>query len=858
MRNSLRIGIALVFILWIGSTLTANSQGSNAVFVDKQGVLRWQKDKTEANFFGVNYTVPFAYGYRSHKAIGIDIEKAIDQDVYHMARLGFNAFRVHVWDTEISDSLGNLLENEHLRLFDYLIYKLKERNIKILITPIAFWGPGYPEPDYKTGGFSSIYNKQQAVTEEAAFQAQERYLTQFFEHVNPYTKVSYQNDPDVIAAEVNNEPHHTGPKARATEYVNRMVKAIRGTDWTKPIFYNISESPRYADAVANANIDGVSFQWYPTGLVANRTLQGNYLPHVDRYSIPFDTIPAFAGKARMVYEFDAGDIASPTMYPAMSRSFRDAGFQWATQFAYDPMATAYANTEYQTHYVNLAYTPEKAISLLIASKAFQKLPRLKNYGTYPADSVFDVFHVSHRQQLSEMNTPQEFYYANTTSTRPTNLNKLERLAGVGYSPVVRYGGRGAYFLDKLENGVWRLEVMPDAIPVTDPFAKASPQKEVVRIQWRAHTMQVRLPELGDAFTVEALNEGNRYSTRASQGSITIQPGTYLLIRSGKRYKRSQSSLHNLQLSEFVAPQPQSPEPTVYHQPKQEVTANKSLSISAVIACIDPGDKVTLLMNNFSGVWKTIDMQEKVAYTWQAEVPVDILTPGLVQYRILVQKGQNDFTTYPGGHKGNPHAWDYTQQDYWQMRVAAENSALELFNAAYDRNLTVYPNLWRSEERQLITIQTPGQMALKLSRPNLKEGEPIIAWQHFVGSKLQNRRAELADFKRIIVKARTENKVPLQMKVTLVSKDAAAYSATVELKQQLQEIEIPLESLQPDSFILLPRPYPGFHPFRLKSASAGQFDLSQVEKIEVSIGEGIAPAAYGQPYTFEVASIWLGR
>ena len=88
----------------------------------------------------MNYTVPFAYGYRSHKALGIDIEKAIDADVYHMARLGLDAFRVHVWDVEISDSLGNLLENEHLRLFDYLVKKLKEHNIKILITPIAFWG----------------------------------------------------------------------------------------------------------------------------------------------------------------------------------------------------------------------------------------------------------------------------------------------------------------------------------------------------------------------------------------------------------------------------------------------------------------------------------------------------------------------------------------------------------------------------------------------------------------------------------------------------------------------------------------------------------------------------------------------
>ncbi len=41
----------------------------------KQGVLRWTKDKTEASFFGVNYTVPFAYSYRAHKALGVDLKK---------------------------------------------------------------------------------------------------------------------------------------------------------------------------------------------------------------------------------------------------------------------------------------------------------------------------------------------------------------------------------------------------------------------------------------------------------------------------------------------------------------------------------------------------------------------------------------------------------------------------------------------------------------------------------------------------------------------------------------------------------------------------------------------------------------
>ncbi|MBD1396028.1 cellulase family glycosylhydrolase [Pontibacter sp. JH31] len=859
MHPLLRTGIrAFTLLSLLSLAIPVFGQQTNPVYVDKQGVLRWQKGNAEANFFGVNYTVPFAYGYRSHKALGLDVEKAIDQDVYHMARLGFNAFRVHVWDTEISDSLGNLLQNEHLRLFDYLVHQLKQRNIKILITPIAFWGPGYPEPDIDTGSFSSKYGKQKAVTEEAALKAQERYLEQFLKHVNPYTKLTYQDDPDVIAAEVNNEPHHTGPKERATEYINRMVSVMRATGWTKPIFYNISESPAYADAVAKANVDGVSFQWYPTGLVANRTLQGNFLPHVDKYQIPFDTIPQFAGKARMVYEFDAGDIAQPIMYPAMARSFREAGFQWATQFAYDPMATAYANTEYQTHYVNLAYTPSKAISLLIASKAFHKLPRLKQFDAYPADSVFDVFRLSYQEQLSEMNTPAEFYYSNNTRTKPVNASKLRHIAGVGTSQLVQYTGLGAYFLDKLENGVWRLEVMPDAIPVSDPFAKASSRKEVTRIQWRSHAMQIVLSDLGQSFAVDALNEGNRYSTKSKGGSFQIEPGTYLLTKNGSKRKDPKGSLAHLQLSEFVAPQPHSSDPYVTHEPIPEVSAGKPFVLKALVTDITPQGKVTLLMNNLSGIWKTIEMKPLDVYTYQTEVPADILTPGLVNYRIMVQKGQDDYITFPGNHKGNPHAWDYYQDNKWQLYVAAENSALEIFNAGKDRNLMVYPNLWRSDERQLITAEKPGQLILKLSNKDLNMNEHVLGWQHYFADKLEGRRSELAEFQKLVLRARTDSKEPIQVKVTLISTEATAYGASITLHNTMQEMAIPLSALKPDKFMLLPRPYPGFHPFWFQAAGIGSFRLSQIEKIEVSLGQGIAPEHYDKPYSFEIESIWLSK
>jgi len=808
--------------------ISANAQkpsSKNLVYVDGKGVLRYIKDKTEAAFFGVNYTVSFAYGYRSHKALGVDIEKAIDADVYHMSRLGLDAFRVHVWDVEISDSLGNLLENEHLRLFDYLLKKLKEHNIKILITPIAFWGNGYPEPDEKLHGFSAVYGKGPSVVKEEAIKAQENYLKQFFKHVNPYTKLSYADDPDVIATEINNEPHHSGPKEATTEYINRLAAAIRSVGWTKPVFYNISESPTYADAVVKANVDGYSFQWYPTGLVAGHEQKGNFLPNVDEYRIPFsDTIPAFRNRARMVYEFDAADVMQPIMYPAIARSFRTAGFQWATQFAYDPMATAYANTEYQTHYLNLAYTPSKAISLLIASKAFHRLPRGKSYGTYPVDTLFDVFRVSYKEQLSEMNSDEEFYYSNSTSTQPKNLAKLKHIAGVGNSPVVKYEGTGAYFLDKISDGAWKLEVMPDVIQVNDPFEKASPKKEVKKLFWKASAIKIML----DGITKE----------------LTLQPGIYVV---------NQNGIDPLTKFDPFSTPDAAREMFFVHHPLAEIFSNESFFITSKIAGADSTDKISLELRNSSNKWRTLQMQRINAYNYKADVPADMVSPGVINYRIMVKKSNGDIYTFPGGFKGNPYAWDEYRNESYQTFVATQDMPLELFNPNADRTkINLYNPDWRSNTVEYITADKPSQLVLKATMGKTSAGQ-FMGWQYFFGDKIMGRKNELSSFTKLVIKARASTDV--NAKVALITSDASAFAMNVSLNKAWKEIEVPLSGLQKDSMLLLPRPYPGFQPLRFLSASAKPFSMKDAEKLEFSFEEGVVSS---QPLSIEVESVYLKK
>jgi hypothetical protein len=850
-----RFFICLLFFLMFYFSYAQNIK--TGVYVDKQGVLRYTKNNKEAAFFGVNYTTPFAHAYRAHEALNVDLEKAIQQDVYHFARLGLDAFRVHVWDTEISDTAGNLLQNDHLRLFDFLLAELKKRSVKTIITPIAFWGNGYPERDENTPGFSRKFGKGRATTNDTAIAAQENYLKQFFKHVNPYTKLTYLDDPDVIAVEINNEPSHSGPKQAVSNYINRLAAAIRSVGWTKPVYYNIAQNSSYADAVAKANIDGVSFQWYPTNLVANQELKGNFLPNVDRYTIPYDTIPEYRNKSKMVYEFDAADLLQSNMYPAMAKSFREAGFQWATQFAYDPTAIANVNTEYQTHYLNLLYTPSKAISLLIASKAFHKLQRLKNYGSYPADSSFDVFRVSYKNSLSEMNSAEEFYYSNSTNTKPVDVVKLKHIAGVGSSAVVNYDGNGAYFLDKIGNGVWRLEVMPNAVHIRDPFERASPKKEVTRLQWQSNAMHVVLPDLASGFSIKALNEGNNFSPTVSGNSFQIQPGTYLLAETGKNSFANNVGV--IGMNEFAGTKPSATDMFLRHEPYDEISPGRSFTISAKIVGLDTG-RASVQISRLGGGgpgggFRNIPMVKR-ASEYVAEVPADIVTPGVLNYRIILQKG-NEFAVFPGNLKENPFAWDSYNNETYKTFVAASNGRLTIFDPTVDRTARVYAGFRSGFQSSYTAGEKSGQVILRLSATELNRDQ-TFGFVYYFGDKLQGRKWELDSFNRLFIRARTAEAQPMKAKITLTDKDAFSFSTFITLTSTFQDIEVPLTNLVQDSMLLLPRPYPGFLPVWFRASGSSSFNFSAIEKIQITIGSELTESELKKPYSLEVETIWIEK
>ena len=830
-------------------------------YVDDTGVLRWSDSNEEIALFGVNYSTPFAFGYRAHQYIGADHKASIDADVAHFARLGLDAFRVHVWEREISDSEGNLVENEHLDLLDYLLASLQERGIKTILTPIAWWPPGYPEPDPVSPGFTQGYSKGETTTDPVARAAAVNYVKQFISHENPYTEKTYRDDPEIIAIEIFNEPNHPGGPRATTDFIDALANALREEGLQKPIFYNISEgyTDEHGHAVCAAEIDGISVQWYPTGLVRNRSLHGNMLPNVDRYPLPFADFPECHDKARMVYEFDAADVAGSYMYPAMARSFRGAGFQWATQFAYDPMAIAWSNTEYQTHYLNLVYTPSKAISFMIAGEAFRHVPRGENYGTYPESGRFGPFHLSYENDLSEMVTDSSFYYSNDTSTRPPDAIALRRIAGVGSSPIVQYDGTGAYFLDRIADGVWRLEVYPDAAAVEDPFGRSSLRRHAVRLAFLPRAMYIDLPDLGREFVLEPLNQGNEYRANAVEGAITVGPGVYLLSRDDVMDVRGvANTAYGDHLGEYFVPSRRDFPTTVVHTPAHSQLLDKPFVIEANVVSSMPVDSVALFLSSSAGGWAQLTrMEASGGFTYRVEVPAERLQLGLAMYRIVVYE-DGEATTYPGPAEGHPYEWDFTDTESWTVPVVPDHSPHILFDARRDRDELLYPSYQAYVPFQTgITAGTlPDRSALHVEIQDLS-----VATRHFGirSSPARPHRPVLEDvpedaFLRITARSLDDRTDSLE--VALVLDDGTAWGSTISIQDSWRQIDLPLSSLKRVPLALLPRPYPLFLPYLFMSASDAEApDLRRLEGLQFSLGASQVddPAA---PHGFEVERVEL--
>ena len=841
------------------------------IYLDHQGVVRWRDDQKEVTLFGANYVLPTASDYRAAGYLHADRKQMIDEDMAQFARMGWDGLRLTFWgDWEASDSAGNLIANDHLDLQDYLIARARERGIYMLFSPIQLYGSNWPDAlsDTAAPGFGRRFGKARMGTDPAALAAQVNYLRQILNHVNRYTGVALKDEPAILFIELVNEPwHHPEDLQGSIRYINALTDAVRSTGCNKLVFYNVSQDFSIAEAIRRSRAQGVTFGWYPTGLNSGHELEGNYLRTVDAF--PDMLRPQLARMPRIVYEFDSPDLRTGYMYPAMARTFRAVGTQFAAMFAYDMLRTASRNLGWQTHYLSLVYTPRKAMSAIIAAEAMHRLPRLRAYGSYPENTRFGDFHVSYEGDLGELVARDALLYAGSTRATSPDPAALRRIAGYGSSPVATYEGEGIYFLDKVHPGVWRLEVYPDAVPVRDPFEPPSPDKVVTRAISRAWHMTVRLPDLGNEFTVQPLNGGGQAVGRSEAGRFAVTPGVYVLSASGPVDPATlPARVGQIGFTEYHAPPADSLPPSVQPLAAPEYLAGRDAKLRARVVDLTPPDSARLFIRPAAGgFYRGFAMEPAGGYVYSATVPAAALREGPHEFVITLFRGDSGMT-FPGGLPGRPTDWNYYGRASWKLDMVGPHTPLRLFSPGGDAARLVFTRIGDAGRRGLFHLawsEVTGQPVLHFELPVNASGAGLGDYTAslVIGDRIRARQETVTGADELHVRLRGLGPHQI-LHVTLMEDDGTSWSAAVPVDSTWGEQSLPLAVFTIGRGVLLPEGFPGewnywVGPAAGRGGDADRPRLDRVEQLQLSLrgedggGVKVTPGGYG----VEVEAVTLG-
>ncbi|HLK61180.1 MAG TPA: carbohydrate binding domain-containing protein [Chthonomonadaceae bacterium] len=220
------------------SFLNATPAGVHGRIVAKEGHFVTEQNGERIRFLAVNFAATSAFPAHA------DAEKVAAR----LAKLGVNLVRLHhmdnnwgpgqnLWDWSYKDRQH--LDPAQIDKLDYLISRLKAHGIYVNIN--LHVSREFSEADGFPAGIKSLgYAKRVDNFDRRMIALQKNYARDLLAHVNPYTHLSYTDDPCVAIVEINNENSLVGdPWATLGADLSTLPEPFRGelvglwNDWLK-------------------------------------------------------------------------------------------------------------------------------------------------------------------------------------------------------------------------------------------------------------------------------------------------------------------------------------------------------------------------------------------------------------------------------------------------------------------------------------------------------------------------------------------------------------------------------------------------------------------------------------------------
>ena len=312
------------------------------------------------------------------------------------ARLGLDAYRVHVWDSGDQRRRGQRARSGTTMSMPLITAsKLEQRGIRSILTPLQFGNAAYPEPGVPLEGSAARYGKQGSLGEPrvvAATGALSRPVREPHEslHRSRYAKTIPTSSPSRSATS-----RGTSEYAPTVEYINRSGGRDPQHRVEQPdLLQHESRHPGRPGVLTPMSRAERSSG---TRRISLRAMSSTaILPYVDDYPIPFASNPEIhaQGEDRLRIRCCLTSGARYA-YPAMARTFRKAGMQFATHPPTTRCTIAPQHPSTRRTISNLAYAPQKAIRDSDRGGGSRRVPRHEDYGAHPGNTRFEGVRVSY-------------------------------------------------------------------------------------------------------------------------------------------------------------------------------------------------------------------------------------------------------------------------------------------------------------------------------------------------------------------------------------------------------------------------------------------------------------------------------